>query len=65
MLILLYIINSDAVPKQNSCGIDFFSVFIFSSFFPADNPYSINKNAESLGETRNISQLHFQQIEWN
>ena len=40
-------------------GLIFFSVFIISLFFPAESPYSINKNVESLGETRNISQLLF------
>jgi hypothetical protein len=34
-------------------------VFVSGLIFSSDNPYSINKNQQSLGETRNFSELIF------
>ena len=33
------------------------SIYTLSSLYSADEPFSINKNFESLGETRNVAEL--------
>ena len=35
----------------------FMSIYTLSSLYSADEPFSINKNFESLGETRNVAEL--------